>query len=151
MQNYFGYFGHAWLCTPKLIVSTCRKLLMFICMPKINFIIHFFLEIIHFKESCNLIGQQHFGPYLENQKFARYGICGEISITILVFISDYFQEKLTSKFFEKLKKHYFGSIMGHFFLDLGKNEFSWKKVCQFLNVPIICHHAKNQKNLLSHS
>ena len=28
-------------------------------MPKIHFIIHFFLEILHFKESCNLIGWQH--------------------------------------------------------------------------------------------
>ena len=28
----------------------------FICLPKIYFIIHFFLEIWHFKESCNLIG-----------------------------------------------------------------------------------------------
>ena len=27
-----------------------------------NFIIHFFLEILHFKESCNLIGWQHFDP-----------------------------------------------------------------------------------------
>ena len=23
--SYFGYFGHAWLCTPKMIVSTRRK------------------------------------------------------------------------------------------------------------------------------
>ena len=26
----FGYFGYAWLCTPKVILSTCRKLL---CWP----------------------------------------------------------------------------------------------------------------------
>ena len=32
------------------------KTSMFIFMPKIYFIIHFFLEILHFKESCNLIG-----------------------------------------------------------------------------------------------
>ena len=38
------------------------KTSMFICKPKIDFIIHFFLEILHFKESCNLIGWQHFGP-----------------------------------------------------------------------------------------
>ena len=38
------------------------KTLMFICMPKINFITHFFPEILHFKESCNLIGRQHFRP-----------------------------------------------------------------------------------------
>ena len=25
-------------------------------------VIHFFLELLLFKESCNLIGQQHFGP-----------------------------------------------------------------------------------------
>ena len=35
---------------------------MFICMPKINFMVLFFLEILHFKKSCNLIGWQHFGP-----------------------------------------------------------------------------------------
>ena len=100
LQTYFGYFGHTWLHTPKVILSTCRKLSclpegkkinfiphifleilqiyakflfwvlwvcllktsIFICMPKINFIIQCFLEILHFKESCNLIGQQHFGP-----------------------------------------------------------------------------------------
>ena len=31
----------------------------FICMRKTNFIIHFILEILHFKQSCNLIGWQH--------------------------------------------------------------------------------------------
>ena len=36
---------------------------------KINFITHFFLEILHFKESCSLIEQEHFGPQLENQNF----------------------------------------------------------------------------------
>ena len=34
---------------------------IFICIQKINWIIHFFLAILHFKESCNLIGWQHFG------------------------------------------------------------------------------------------
>ena len=52
MQTYFRYFGHAWLHSPKMIVSTS----MFICMQKMNFIIHFFLKILQFKESCNGIG-----------------------------------------------------------------------------------------------
>ena len=26
MQTYFGYFRHAWLHTPKVIVSACRRL-----------------------------------------------------------------------------------------------------------------------------
>ena len=38
------------------------------------------------------------------QNFARYGIGGEISVTILVFILHYFQEKLITKFFKKIKK-----------------------------------------------
>ena len=35
------------------------------------------------------------------------------------------------------------------FLNLGKNEFSWKKKgsVKFLNIPIIYHHVKNQKKL----
>ena len=32
--SYIGHFGQAWPHTPKMIVSTCKKLLMFICMPK---------------------------------------------------------------------------------------------------------------------
>ena len=102
----FWVFKHAWLHTPRKILSTCKKRL-FICRQKINFIphvfleilqsyanilfwvllvclaghtknelgenfdvylyakknfiIHLFLEILHFKESCTLIGQQHFG------------------------------------------------------------------------------------------
>ena len=76
---------------------------MFICMRKINFIIHFFPKILQFKESCKLIGWQHFGPLLKTQNFDRYG--GELSITMLVFILDYFQEKLTwQKFLKNPKK-----------------------------------------------
>ena len=54
-------------------------------------------------------------------------IDGEISITILVFISDYFQEKLMTKFFIKFKQLYSGVILGPFYQNLDKNEFSWKK------------------------
>ena len=78
-----------------------QKTSTFICIPKINFIIHFFLEILHFKESWYLIGWQHSGPQLENQNFARYGIGGEVSVTILVFILDYSQKKLITKYFKK--------------------------------------------------
>ena len=33
------------------------------------------LEILHFKESCNLIGQEHFGRWLLNKNFARHRVC----------------------------------------------------------------------------
>ena len=101
-------------------------------MPKIKFIIHFFLKILHFKESCNLIGWRYFGPKLKNQNFVRYGIDGEISIKISVFILEYFQEKFTTKFFKKSKKPFLGGHFGPF-------------------LPITYHRAKNQKKLMSHS
>ena len=40
----------------------------------------------------------------QNQNFATYGIDGEISLVVLVFVLDYFHEKLGSKFFKKSKK-----------------------------------------------
>ena len=101
---------------------------MFLCMQKINFMIHFFLTILYFKESCNLIGWQHFGPLLETQNYARY--VGKISTAILVFIIDYFQEKLTSQNFSKNPKN---SILGPFealLPKLGpKMNFLGKKGC----------------------
>ena len=84
----------------------------------INFIIHFFLDILHFQESCNLTGQQHFDPQLEKH-FARYGIGGEIRVTVLVFILDYFLEKLMANFFKKSKAPQFRAILIPFYPNLG--------------------------------
>ena len=62
--------------------------------------------------------------------------------TILVPILDYFQEQLKAKFLKNPERTY----LGPFYPNLGKNEFSWKKeLCQFLDIPIIYHCAKNQK------
>ena len=61
MQTYFGYFGHAWLHSPKMIVSPYwRRPCLSAC--KKNKLHNSLLTILCFKESCNLIGQQHFGP-----------------------------------------------------------------------------------------
>ena len=66
LQRYANFlFWVLWVC---MVTQTqndsinLQKTLMSICMPKINFIIHFFLGILHFKESCNLIGQHYFDP-----------------------------------------------------------------------------------------
>ena len=90
MQTYFGYFGHVWLYITKIIVSTFRRLR---CLSAYS-------------------GWQHLGTYLETQNFARYGVGFEISIKILVFALDYFQEKLMTKFLKKSKKPYFGVKKG---------------------------------------
>ena len=60
LQRYANFlFWVHWAC---LVAHTQNdsinlyKTLMFFCMQKTNFIIHFILEILHFKESYNLIG-----------------------------------------------------------------------------------------------
>ena len=42
---------------------------------KIRLFHWFVLEIWLIKKSCNLIGWEHFGPYLRNKNFSKYGIC----------------------------------------------------------------------------
>ena len=65
-----------------------------------------------------------------SKNFARYGSGGEMSITILAFILDYFQEKVMPKFFKKAKKT-LGAILGPFwalFFKFGKKmNFSEKR------------------------
>ena len=69
-------------------------------------------------------------------------------MTILVFILDYYHEKLN--FFQNIQKTYIWVISEPFCPKLGKNEFTWKKgLNQFLNIPIIYHRAKSQKNIIS--
>ena len=67
-------------------------------------------------------------------------------------ILDYFQEKPTWQNFSKNPKSFFGPILGLFCPNLGKNEFFLKKwLCQFFNIRIFYHRAKNQLCLMSHS
>ena len=47
-------------------------------------------------------------------------------------------------------------ILGPFWLlfcpNLGRNVFSWKnRFCQFSNIPIIYHHTRNQRKLITYS
>ena len=60
---FFKYYNNiACLAIPlKRDSSNLQETLMFICKPNINLIHQFFLEILHFKNSCNLIDQEHFG------------------------------------------------------------------------------------------
>ena len=38
------------------------------------------------KKPCNLIGWEHFGPYLRNQNFPKYGICAGTQQILQIFI-----------------------------------------------------------------
>ena len=114
---------------------------MFICLPEMKFIIHFFLEILHFKESCNLFGQEYFGSLIQNQNLARYGIGGEISKTKLVLILDDYKEKPMTKLFKKSKS----LILGPFWVLLTKirQKRIFPEKAQFLVIPISYHCAKS--------
>ena len=81
----FGTLGMPGYTHPKRYYQVVENVCVYL-QAKTNFIIYFFFEILHFKDSFNLIGQQHFGPQFENLNFARYAIDNEILITILVFI-----------------------------------------------------------------
>ena len=112
------------ICRQKIKVAQTQneriklqKNLMFISMPIIYFLTCFFSEILHLKESCNLIGWQLFGPDSILAHFVKYWIGGGLSTTILVSILDYFQEKLMTKFFKKSQKTLF---WGHFGSSLPK-------------------------------
>ena len=126
---------------------------MFICIPKINFIIQFFLEILHSKESCNLIGWQHFGPKHKNlENFARCGIGAEITIAILVFILNYFKEKRKTKFSTKSKKTLFWGHLGPLLPKFGQKWiFLGKRPWQFLIFQSSTIVPKIKKKLRSHS
>ena len=63
-----------------------------------------------------------------------------------------FSRKTNENFSKKIKKIFFRFNLVPFYSNLVKNEFPWtREVCQFLNIPIVYHLVKNQKNLLNHS
>ena len=118
--SYFGYFGHAWLHTPKMIVSTCTRLWCLSVCKKQTSSFTSFLRYYILKNPAIWLADS-----IENYNFARYEIGCEISTTILVPILDYIQEKLMTKLFLKNpKRTYFGAILGPFYPNLAKNEFS---------------------------
>ena len=63
LQRYANFlFWVLWTCLVAHSQNDSINLyntLMFICMQKTNFIIHFNLEILNFKESCNLSGSSN--------------------------------------------------------------------------------------------
>ena len=60
-KAYFGMAGHAWTHPTEICSLTCYLSLLDISIQKIKEINALLLEILMIKESCNLIGQEHFG------------------------------------------------------------------------------------------
>ena len=72
---------------------------------------------------------------MKKQNFARYGIGGEKSITTLVSILDYFQEKLINFLFKNSKN---SNLVSFWLL--------YAQIQAKRNVSIFYHIAKNRKN-----
>ena len=90
--SYSGHFWHAWLPTPKMKVSTCRRLCLSACHKQTS---SFSLcQDITFTRILQFDWLTAFWPITSEQQFCLiywHGISGEISITKLVSILDYFQ------------------------------------------------------------
>ena len=108
-----------------------KKISMFISMQKVN-IINFFLRYYILK---NLVIALVLSILAHNSKlvFCQIWVGGETSITTLVFILDYFQEKIMTKFSKKSTNTDVEGILGLFFPNLGKNKFFWEKRGQFFH------------------
>ena len=76
---------------------------MLICKQKLTWSLDFFTDFLHFKESYNLIGQQHFGQQLQKKNFARHGVCDGKNKKNFQFAL--FLEKTNDKFFQKNAKY----------------------------------------------
>ena len=121
---FLAHFGHAWACPtmPSLqlldlntIISFSPQLISFY-KQKIRLISHAFLEIFKFKESCNLIGREHFCLQLNNQIFPEHGVFTEFKDNYgLSFKPKKFTHQYTNYLkCVKLKKTHFWDIFGHY-------------------------------------
>ena len=91
-----------------------------------------------------MIGQQHFGPYLETQNYAWY--VAEISVTISAFVIDYFQEELAWKNFSKNPSN---PILGSFWAFLPKFGTVWTNlsVFQYSNYLPLCQKSEKPNEI----
>ena len=125
---------------------------MFIFIPKIEFIIHFFFGILNIKIlQFNWLAAFWFISRDILEKFFRYGIGSDISITKLVFFY-YFEEKLMTSFKKTNKKNCFGIILELFVRILENMNFPGRddqSVFKYSNYLPSCRNEK--KKLTSHS
>ena len=145
IQTYFGYFRHAWLYTTKMIISTCRRLRCLSTCQKQSSSFTSSLRYYILKNPAILLADsilvRNWRPWVLPDMGLVLNINSNISFHFKLF-----WRKTNYKIFQKPR---FWDHLGLFCSNLDKNEFSRKKgICQFLNVPFIYHHTKNQKKLM---
>ena len=124
MQTHFGYFGHAWLHSPKMTVSSSWRLQCLSACKKINSIIHFLQYCILKNPAISLAGSI-LAYYLQQQlcQMFWWNINNNISFHYRLFP----RKTNLTKLLKKSPKPYFGPILVPFAQMWVKNEFSWKK------------------------
>ena len=139
--SYFGYFGHAWLHTPKIIKSTCTRLwCLSVCKKQTSSFI-LFLRYYILKNPAIWLAVPIWGLEFCQIWDWWWNINNNISFHFRLF-----PRKTNDKIFQKIQKALFWGHFGPFLPKFaGKNG-----LCQFLDIPIIYNCAKNQRKLLSH-
>ena len=129
--SYFVYLGHAWLRTPKMIVSTCRKLqCLSACQKYTSFFISLFRHYI-LKNSAIWLANSILAHKLRTRILPGIGLV--VINNNISFHFSYFQEKLITIFLKKIQKPLYLGHFGPFCPNFGKNVFSSNKgLCQFL-------------------
>ena len=146
-SSYFGYFGQAWLDTPKMTVSTCRKLQCLSAYQKqtssfTSFLIYYILKNPAISLAASILAHN-----------SRTRILPDVGLVVNNNISFHFRlfpRKTNDKIFQKIQKNLFWGHLGPFLPRWGQKWIFLKKgICQFLDIPIIYHRAKNQKKILN--
>ena len=125
--SYFGYFGHAWLNTSRMIVSNCRRLLCLSACQKYTSSLTSFLRYYILKNPAFDWQIAFWLPITGEPEFCQMRDWWWNINKILVYILDYFQEKLTTRFFKKSKKPYTGAIWGLFLPKFGQKQLFLEK------------------------
>ena len=118
---------------------------MFIYMPKIKFIIHFFLNPAIWLADIILAHNPRIRIFPDRGLTMKHQLqcCFHFRL---------FRGKTNDKLFQKIQKSLFWDQFELFFFQiLAKWNFFEKGLCQFLNIPTIFCHVKNQKKQFSHS
>ena len=97
-------------------------------MQKIRLFHSSVTEIWLIKKSCNLIGWEHFGPYLRNKNFPYYSIAQEHSKYMFSLLNK-FSKNQWPNFVIHSKSPILRSFLVHFFNFLGKKNISKKFGC----------------------
>ena len=123
-ENFLSWVLWACLATNTLNDSiNLQKTSMFTCTSKNTLSFTSFLEYYILKNPAIWLANIILG----HNSRTRYGIRGEISMTILVFILDYYHEKLMTNFFKKSKKPILGSFWNLFVQSWAKMNLPGKK------------------------